>query len=134
MNTNQSKVMATKPAINVTPLIDVLLVLIIIFMVIAPRREAQLPVRAPQPANGGGPPPSEMLMLTVSNEYHLALNTQPLGNEELGLVLKDLMEQREADARVLFIKAPAILPYDSVVALIDTAKGSGTLTIGLLCD
>jgi biopolymer transport protein ExbD len=126
--------MATRPAINVTPLIDVLLVLIIIFMVIAPRREAQLPVRAPQPANGGDPPPSEMLMLTVSNEYQLALNTQPLGNEELGWVLKDLMEQREADARVLFIKAPAILPYDSVVALIDTAKGSGTLTIGLLCD
>jgi biopolymer transport protein ExbD len=134
LNTPKSKIAETKPAINITPLIDVLLVLIIIFMVIVPRREAQLPVRAPQPANDGDSPSVEMLMLTVSDEYRLALNTKPIGNDELGLILKDLMEQRQAEARMLFIKAPAILPYDSVIALIDTAKGAGTLTIGLLSD
>ena len=134
MNANHANVTATKPAINVTPLIDVLLVLIIIFMVIAPRREAHLPVKAPQPANGGDPPSVEMLMLIVSTDYQLALNTKPVGHEELGFILKDLMEQRTAEARVLFIKAPGILPYDSAVALIDTAKGAGTLTIGLLSD
>jgi biopolymer transport protein ExbD len=134
LNTHNPKVAETKPAINVTPLIDVLLVLIIIFMVMAPRREAQLPVKAPQPANDSAAPAPEMLMLTVSDEYRLALNTKPVGNDELGLILKDLMEQRQAESRMLFIKAPAILPYDSVVALIDTAKGAGTLTIGLLSD
>jgi biopolymer transport protein ExbD len=134
LNSHKPKVAQPKPTINVTPLIDVLLVLIIIFMVIEPSREAQLPVKTPQPANDQGVPSPEMLMLTVSNDYQLALNTKPVGNDELGWVLKDLMEQRDAEARVLFIKAPALVPYDSVVRLIDTAKGSGTLTIGLLSD
>ncbi len=134
MKNQQSKTPPPKPAINVTPLIDVLLVLIIIFMVIVPRREEQLPVKAPQPAKDAGAPAPEMLMLTVSNDYQLAINTKPVGHDDLGLVLKDLMEQRAAEARVLFIKAPAIAPYDAVVALIDTAKGAGTLTIGLLSD
>jgi biopolymer transport protein ExbD len=123
------------PNINVTPLIDVLLVLLIIFMVIAPRREAQLPVRAPDksPAQTDAPP-SGMLMLTMSGEMHLALNTRPITEAELPFVLKELMEQRETDDRVLFIKAPQFVPYEAVVSLIDLAKGTGVMTVGLLAD
>jgi biopolymer transport protein ExbD len=125
---------ASSPNINVTPLIDVLLVLLIIFMVISPRREAQLPVKAPQQADTGAKPIPEMLMLTVSGEFQLALNSKPINHLELGMVLKDLMEQREADGRVLFIKAPNIVPYESVISLVDVAKGSGVMTVGLLAD
>jgi biopolymer transport protein ExbD len=122
------------PNINVTPLIDVLLVLLIIFMVIAPRREAQFPVKVPAPAPEDAPPAPETLMLTMSDDFQLALNTKPIGTSELALVLTDLMEQREADMRTLYIKAPPLVPYDSVVSLIDTAKGAGVVTVGLLAD
>jgi biopolymer transport protein ExbD len=126
---------SSSPDINVTPLIDVLLVLLIIFMVISPRREAQLPVRAPDKSPAQiDPGPSAVLMLTVSSEFQLALNTKPLMHSELRLVLKDLMEQREAEARALFIKAPPLVPYESVISLVDVAKGSGVMTIGLLAD
>jgi biopolymer transport protein TolR len=124
----------SSPNINVTPLIDVLLVLLIIFMVISPRREAQLPVKATQQADEGAKPSPEMLMLTVSGEFQLALNTKPIIHSELGAVLKNLMEQRETDGRVLFIKAPDIVPYESVISLLDVAKGSGVMTVGLLAD
>ncbi|MEW6127142.1 MAG: biopolymer transporter ExbD [Acidobacteriota bacterium] len=134
MKNENVKAAPAKPNINVTPLIDVLLVLIIIFMVINPRREEQLPVKAPQPAPEGAAPAPETLMLTVSPDYQLALNTKPVGIDEIGVVLKTLMEQREAEARVLFIKAPAVLPYDSIVRLIDNARGSGVITIGLLTN
>jgi biopolymer transport protein ExbD len=125
---------SSSPNINVTPLIDVLLVLLIIFMVISPRREAQLPVKAPQQADEGAKPNPETLMLTVSAQFQLALNSKPIIHSELGLVLKDLMQQREADGRMLFIKAPPLVPYESVVSLVDVAKGSGVMTVGLLAD
>lgn len=134
MKNQNVKPTSAKPIINVTPLIDVLLVLIIIFMVISPRREEQLPVKAPQPALEDARPAPETLMLTVSDDYQLALNTKPVGIDEFNVVIKDLMEQREAEARVLFIKAPAVLPYDSIVRLIDNAKGSGVITIGLMTN
>jgi biopolymer transport protein ExbD len=130
-----SKPQTASPTINVTPLIDVLLVLLIIFMVIAPRREAQLPVRAPDKSPlQSDLRPSEMLMLTVTGEWQLALNTRPITDSELGPVLKVLMEQRDAESRVLLIKAPQIVPYESVISLVDLAKGSGVTTIGLLAD
>jgi biopolymer transport protein ExbD len=125
---------SSSPNINVTPLIDVLLVLLIIFMVISPRREAQLPVKAPQQADEGAKSSPEMLMLTVSAQFQLALNSKPILHSELGLVLKELMEQRGAYGRVLFIKAPTLVPYESVVALVDVAKGSGVTTVGWLAD
>jgi biopolymer transport protein ExbD len=125
---------SSSPNINVTPLIDVLLVLLIIFMVIAPRREAQLPVKAPQQADEGAKPNPETLMLTVSAQFQLALNSKPIIHSELGPVLKDLMQQRETDGRMLFIKAPPLVPYESVVSLVDVAKGSGVMTVGLLAD
>jgi biopolymer transport protein ExbD len=134
-NQSSHKTNATaSPTINVTPLIDVLLVLLIIFMVISPRREAQLAVKSPQQADDRARPNPEMLMLTVSDEWQLALNRKPITNNELALVLKDLMEQREADARALFIKAPSLVPYEAVVSLVDIAKGSGVMTVGLLTD
>lgn len=122
------------PNINVTPLIDVLLVLLIIFMVISPRREAQFAVKTPQPAPEDAPPAPGLLMLTMSDNFQLELNTRPVSTGELAIVLADLMEQRDSEARTLFIKAPSSVPYDMVVSLIDRAKGAGVITVGLLAD
>jgi len=121
------------PVINVTPLIDVLLVLLIIFMVIQPQKEAKLPVKAPERAPTIEPPPSpETLMLTVSDDMRLELNSKPIEMDALFPLLTDLMQQRPLDNRALFIKAPAILTYGPVVLLIDLAKGAGVVTLGLV--
>jgi biopolymer transport protein TolR len=125
---------STPPTINVTPLIDVLLVLLIIFMVIQPQKEANLPVRAPAPPQRDIPTSQETLMLTVTTNFGLALNSKALTLDELPPKLAELMEQRQLDARTLFIKAPALLQYDSIVLLIDLAKGAGVVTVGLVAE
>ncbi len=117
-----------------TPLIDVLLVLLIIFMVIQPQKEAKLPVRAPEPAPQGPEPSPETLMLSVSSDMQLELNSKRVDMNELLPLLTDLMEQRPFNGRTLFIKAPASLGYGSVALLIDLAKGSGVITVGLIQD
>ena len=121
------------PAINVTPLIDVLLVLLIIFMVIQPHNEAKLPVKAPDPPIDA-PPAPETLMLTVSDKMGLELNSRAVEMNELLILLGELMEQRSLEARSLFIKAPPMLTYGSIVLLVDLAKGAGVVTVGLIKD
>lgn len=130
----RAAVMSPPPAINVTPLIDVLLVLLIIFMVIQPHKEAKLPVKAPEHPPIDGPASPETLMLTVSDDLQLALNSQIVDVGDLLPLLADLMEQRPADTRTLFIKAPKGLAYGPVVLLIGLAKGSGVVTVGLIQD
>lgn len=122
------------PSINVTPLIDVLLVLLIIFMVIQPQKEAKLPVKAPDRAPIDSPPSPATLMLTVSGDMQLSLNSKPVEIDALLPLLADLMEQRPADSRALLIKAPGGLAYAPVALLLDLAKGSGVITVGLIQD
>ena len=122
------------PSINVTPLIDVLLVLLIIFMVSQPHKEAKLPVKAPEHAKIERPRSPETLMLTVSGDMVLQLNSKPIEVGALLPFLADLMEQRTLETRALFIKAPSSLAYGSVVLLIDLAKGAGVITVGLVKD
>jgi biopolymer transport protein ExbD len=123
-----------KPAINVTPLIDVLLVLLIIFMVIQPQKESKLPVTAPSPAPPETKPSPETLMLSVTSDFRLALGSKPINLDDLLPLLGSLMQERQYDARSLFIKAPNSVSYDSVVLLIDLAKGAGVVKVGLLSD
>jgi biopolymer transport protein ExbD len=122
------------PTINVTPLIDVLLVLLIIFMVIQPHNEAKLPVNAPEEAPPGMPSSPEVLMLSISPEMRLELNSRAIDIGELFPLLANLMEKRPADTRTLFIKAPAEITYEPVVNLVDLAKGAGVVTVGLMKD
>ena len=77
-------------------------------------------------------PSPEILMLEVGDDLQLALNTKPLSVAELPHLLANVMEQRTVEQRTLFIKAPRGIPYDPVVSLIDSAKGAGAITIGLI--
>jgi biopolymer transport protein TolR len=129
---SQSRSTSAPPTINVTPLVDVLLVLLIIFFVIQPRKEAKLPVTAPNPAPENAQPSPETLMLVVSNDSRLALNSKPVELDELIPLLAVLMQQRPTDLRTLLIKAPPRVSYESIVSLIDLTKGAGVITIGLL--
>jgi len=128
------------PNINVTPLIDVLLVLLIIFMVIQPQKEAKFESQIPQKPQESQPnvtPPSDMLMVDVKMtgsgpDQQIELNSKPMTLQELGTTLKDLLEQRPD--KTVFIKAPKDKQYGDIVAVIDTVKGAGAQPIGLQID
>jgi biopolymer transport protein ExbD len=129
------------PNINVTPLIDVLLVLLIIFMVIQPQREAkfesQIPQKPDETQQNAARPPSDLLMVDVKLggtglEQTIELNSKPMSLVELGTTLKDLLEQRPDKA--VFLKAPKDKMYGDIVAVIDVLKGAGAQPIGLQID
>lgn len=128
------------PNINVTPLIDVLLVLLIIFMVIQPQKEAkfesQIPQK-PQEQSNAPVPPSDLLMVDVKMtgsglDQQIELNSKAMTLQELSTILKDLLEQRPD--KTVFIKAPKDKQYGDIVAVIDTVKGAGAQPIGLQID
>jgi biopolymer transport protein ExbD len=129
------------PNINVTPLIDVLLVLLIIFMVIQPQKEAkfesQIPQKPQEQDKNAPVPPSDLLMVDVKMtgsgpDQQVELNSKPMTLQELGTTLKDLLEQRPD--KTVFIKAPKDKQYGDIVAVIDAVKGAGAQPIGLQID
>lgn len=142
------------PNINVTPLIDVLLVLLIIFMVISPmkpsRFEAKVPAE-PKPEENQAPPRPNPLTLVVTvdkSNLGLKLNNEDTGNvtdtspltEKLTAIFKDrenngvFRENTNEVEKTIFIKAPRSLKYGDVVKVIDAAKTAGAQPIGLQID
>jgi biopolymer transport protein ExbD len=138
--TGSKKLGLAQPNINVTPLIDVLLVLLIIFMVIQPRREAQFESnipQKPQDSTGAEVPPADLLMVEVDLvgtglDQMVRLNSKPMSLIELGDTLKNLLEQRPD--KTVFIKGPKEKQYGDVVNVIDTVKGAGAERVGLQID
>lgn len=116
------RTLRARPEINVTPLVDVLLVLLIIFMVIAPSRPMKLPVKAAAKATRDTPPDPSTLVLTLSADSQLSLNRTPVTLDQLIVLLIDLMDARPPEHRTLFIMAPPRAEYGSVVRLVDHAK------------
>ncbi|HEY8560741.1 MAG TPA: biopolymer transporter ExbD [Pyrinomonadaceae bacterium] len=140
-----------KPNINVTPLIDVLLVLLIIFMVIAPAKPTAFKAKVPaEPIRGADPPPStNALIVAVKNDSSLRLNREDdMGtveeSERLIETLRTVFRQREQEGifrpgtneieKTVFIKAPKNINYGSVAKVVDAVKLSGAEPIGLQLD
>ena len=133
------------PNINVTPLIDVLLVLLIIFMVAAPlgphRFLAKLP-SVPQLEDRELEPHPLTLVVTIQSDRTLKLNQETdMGTihdlSPLALRLKETFEKRlrnHVDQKTVFIKAPRSLPYGDVVRVLDGLKATGAQPIGLQLD
>ncbi|HEX5732957.1 MAG TPA: biopolymer transporter ExbD [Blastocatellia bacterium] len=126
------------PSINVTPLIDVLLVLLIIFMVIQPRREARFESQTPQKPdiNKSVTPPLDLLMVEVKMgtglEQMVELNSTPMTLIDLGVMLRELLDERPS--KTVYIKAPKEKLYGDIVQVIDVLKGAGAKPIGLQID
>ncbi|MBI4851914.1 MAG: biopolymer transporter ExbD [Acidobacteria bacterium] len=129
---------AAKPDINVTPLIDVLLVLLIIFMVITPLKphkfETKVPEKPPEDIDPNIQPDPSLLVVTISKDRKLDLNSQELDEVGLGERLAKELSERPTDKKTLFIKAPKTINYGYVVQIIDIVKGAGAQPIGLQID
>ncbi len=137
-----------KPQINVTPLIDVLLVLLIIFMVVTPMKPSSFKTRVPAEPKGEGVVNPEALIVTIDMESNLSLNFET-GNGSVGdpqkLIerLRSVFESRMASygtgdgsnvQRHVFIKAPVGLDYGSVARVVDAVKSAGAQPIALQID
>jgi biopolymer transport protein ExbD len=152
MSTGSSKDGAV-PNINVTPLIDVLLVLLIIFMVITPmkpsRFEAKVPAEPKDQQNVDVKPNPLTLVVSINRDTRaIQLNNNPAGTVDdpssLTGQLTDIFKQRENNGvfrensneieKTIFIKSPKSARYGDVVKVIDAAKGAGASPIGLQID
>jgi biopolymer transport protein ExbD len=124
------------PYINMTPMIDILLVLLIIFMVISPKKPhrfaSQIPERPPENMPEQPPDPLALLVTIPMNGETYKLNTEEYnGLKALEDRLFKALDGRPGDRKAVFIKAPRALNYGQVVKVIDVVKQVGGSPIGL---
>lgn len=153
---------SAQPFINVTPLIDVLLVLLIIFMVVTPlkpsRFKADIPTQKDPNEDLSKLKPNPLtLVVSISNDLGLKLNQDAIGSVNdtgpLSQKLRQVFQERktlrayrvgmetrtdvaeeERIEKTVFVKAPRALKYGDVVKVIDAIKGAGASPVGLQVD
>ena len=122
-----------KSDINMTPMIDVLLVLIIIFMVITPLTPKGLEALVPQP-----PPPGQQssaadqrtVVISINADHSMLINAEPTDDDKLGARLEDIFKTRAE--RVVFVKGDPSLEFGVVAKVIDIAHGAQIDKVGLM--
>lgn len=152
MSNSAYKADEAQPNINVTPMIDILLVLLIIFMAISPlkpaRFEAKVPAEPKDEQQNDARPNPLTLVVTIDNAQKIKLNADEMGTvsdtSNLSAKLSQTFKERENAGvfkdgtneveKTIFIKAPRASRYNDVVKVIDAVKAAGAQPIGLQID
>ena len=119
--------------INVTPFVDVMLVLLIIFMVAAPLLTVGVPVELPKSAAGALPTETEEpLTVTITADGGIQIQTTPIEREELVTRLRGIATERASDR--VFLRADGAVPYAQVMEVMGALNAGGFANIGLVTD
>ena len=117
--------------INVTPLVDVVLVLLIIFMVTAPMMQRGVDVRLPR-VESSSDAQEQRLVVTVAKDQRIYLNDQIVGLSLVGEKVRDL--SRSSGVDFVFLRADREVPYGRVMTVMDAIKRAGIDKVGLVTE
>lgn len=122
--------------INVTPLVDVVLVLLIIFMVVTPLLEKNLDVRVPdkEETEVQTDVPPDQLVISLDAEGKMKLNSDDISEAEYVAKLTKVIEAKPKGERLVFFLADEKTNYGALVVALDGAKQAGAETLGMMTD
>ncbi len=119
--------------INVTPFVDVMLVLLIIFMVTAPMMTAGIDVKLPESSAPAIPSEEERLVVTIDRDRKILINEYAVGQDVLGSKLA-AMYQNQKGRQGVFLRADESIPYGYVVQVMSLIREAGIEQIGMVTE
>ena len=122
-----------KSDINVTPLVDVMLVLLIIMMLVAPLLQQGVSVKLPEAANTVDKPEvSDQTVIAIAANKSMYLQARPIQEAELGPKINELLENKVE--KIVLIKADEEVEYGAVMAAMDQLRQAGIENVGLITE